>query len=460
MRDELPVQPDPEEYPPRSMDSERALLGCIFILNDLMDLVDAEMQDEYFYHDAHRRIYKAMRRVRARHSENAYDASLIATELETTNELREVGGIDYLRELVECVGYTEHWTHYAKEIRRTAALRMIDLATSNAKGCIRKRADPAEIIQETDSALMGILSQMSNAELKTCVDDAAEFYAELNSTDPIGIPTGFRDLDDLTHGWQPTDLALLGARTSVGKTSLAVAFSVFAARMGHPNLFISIEMNRKSLFRRFVSFVSKVPLMDIRKRALTNEQHQMVSDSLTELNTIPALIDDRANTLAKIAASCRIHKRRSKIKLVIVDYLGFIQPEKGDRDSRERQVAKTTYGLKQIAKDLDIAILCLVQLNREVERRGDKDKKPKLSDLRESGAIEQDGDLIMLLDQPWRTDQSAAENVGRLQVAKQRNGMLGEVSLLWTPETSSYSPKEWESPFMPLEGMGNLERFL
>lgn len=185
----------------------------------------------------------------------------------------------------------------------------------------------------------------------------------------------------------------------------------------------------------------------IRKRMLTSFQMDAVSQALARISAMPIVIDDRSRTLAQIATACRIHKRKSGIRFAIVDYLGLIEPERGSKANREQQVAQVSRGLKNIATDLDITVICLCQLNREVEKRNGTDKRPKLSDLRESGAIKQDGDLILLLDMPWLHDDKATPNVSRLQIAKQRNGALGQISLDWNPLTTAYRPMPVQEPF-------------
>lgn len=434
--------------PAQNLDAERGVLGSIFFDNNRLDDVSAIIKPEYFYLDSHRTIFGAICRLREK-DRRQFDAITVGEELERAGEMKKAGGFEYFREICECTPHAAHATSYAELVREKALRRMTCAACSDGiSNAFDENRPIEESVAEVDSRLMSVLEHgtpQGETDIGTALLDA---MAEIQKGRKRGVLTGFDQFDELTNGLQPGSLSILAARPSVGKTAFVVSLVLQIAERGIPVLFLSLEQSRHEIAMRTLSIRCGISFHELRKQGSTVNETQ--SDSIMrESNTVaewPIFVDDTADRdLAGVAAVCRSMKRKNKIGFVVIDYLQLMRAH-DPRIPREQQVAHMSRGLKMLAKSLDIPILVLAQLNRQVEMRDAKSRRPKLSDLRESGAIEQDADIVVFIDRPAMYDSDAHESLAKLYVEKQRNGPRGDVVLNWTPGTMRFkngAPVGW-----------------
>jgi replicative DNA helicase len=440
-----------EKTPPHSPDAERAVLGALLREPELCDDVVMVLRDaDDFYHDAHKRIFSHLMKMRSDNSK--IDLLLLVNNLQTTDELDLIGGHAYLGELMREVPISAQAVHYAKIVLEKATLRKLIHAGSDivreayaaetqAKELMDRAASNMMLLCETQTtnqvtdmaALMVNVSDYMDRKLQGLVD---------------GVKTGFTDLDNLIGGLHPNELIILAARPSMGKTALALNIAENVALGRQTVLFVSLEMAKIELALRLICSRTKLDSHKIRRNLLSKEELRHFLDAAGELGNVPMYIDDTpSRSIAEIAAVARRLKRQQELQLLIIDYIGLIRPENAD-EPRQEQVAKIARQLKLLARELHIPVLCLSQLNRQADARG-KDERPRLSQLRESGAIEQDADVVMFVhrEEMYMSQEQAAEkdvvNKADLIVAKQRNGAIDDVPLIFRKEwTRFYSAAE------------------
>jgi len=440
-----------EKTPPHDLNAERAVLGALLREPELCDDVVMVLNNpDDFYHDAHQRIFSHMMKMRSDNSK--IDLLLLVNHLTTTEELELVGGQFYLGELLNSVPITVHAVHYAKIVREKATLRKLIHAGSEivrdayasetqTKELLNKAASQMNLLCETQTtnqvtdmaALMVDVSDYMDRKLQGLID---------------GVKTGFVDLDNLIGGLHPNELIILAARPSMGKTALALNIAENVALGKQTVLFVSLEMAKIELALRLICSRTKLNSHRIRRNLLSKEEYNLFMDAANELGNVPMYIDDTpSRSIAEIGAVARRLKRQQSLELLVVDYIGLIRPENPD-EPRQEQVAKIARQLKLLARELHIPVLCLSQLNRQADARG-KDDRPRLSQLRESGAIEQDADVVMFVHREEmymsKEDAEAKDVVNKadLIVAKQRNGAIDDVPLIFRKEwTRFYSTSE------------------
>ena len=441
-----------EKAPPHSLEAERAVLGALLRDPELCDeVVMALRESEDFYHDAHKRIYRHIMKMRSDNS--SIDLLLLINHLQAADELDLVGGHAALAEMMDAVPTSTHVVHYARIVREKATLRRLIHTGSEivrdayapetqAKDLLNKAASQMTMLcenqttnQVTDmAALMVDVSDYMERKLKGLVD---------------GVKTGFTELDKLIGGLHPNELIILAARTGMGKTALALNIADNVAAGGQTVLFVSLEMAKIELATRLICSRTRLNSYRIRHNNLSTEEYRLFLDTANELGSIPMYIDDTpSRSIVEIAAVARRLKRQQDLQLLIVDYIGLIRPE-NPNEMRQEQVAKIARQLKLLARELHIPVLCLAQVNRESEKgKGDtgwQSERPRLSHLRESGAIEQDADVVMFVHRAemYMSKEKAAEKdiVGKadLIVAKQRNGAIDDVPLLFRKEWTRFS---------------------
>jgi len=428
--------------PPHNLEAERSVLGSVLLHNDCLDDIP-QLRPEHFYLAGNRDIFAALLSLRRR--DQPCDAVTLATELERASTLSAVGGLPYLHELLSTVPHSAHARYYAGIVTERAWRRAIIAAGHDAtQQAFDDSVDVDEIVTGAEGQLHGILEERLGS-LQTAVpmgDVMAEAWAAITAEQSPGVSTGYAGLDQLTLGLQPGNLIVLAARPSVGKTSFAANMAWHVAQGGVPVLFHSLEQSRLELAERFLSSASGVPSHALRTRHLSEEQREAVMESAAELGQLPIVMDDHPRNMAQIHAAARLHRRKASLGLLVIDYIQLIEPE-DRRAPREQQVADVSRSLKRLAKSLEIPVIVLAQLNREIEKR--PDKRPRLSDLRESGSIEQDADLILFLDRPATYDEHADQCLARIHIAKHRNGRTGIVELRWDGETMTFSGLEQAS---------------
>ena len=439
-----------EKAPPHDLDAERAVLGALLRQPELCDeVVMVLRKSDDFYHDAHRRIFSHMMKMRGDNS--SIDLLLLVNNLRTTDELELVGGQAYLAELMSAVPISVHAVHYAKIVREKATLRELIRAGSEI---VRDAYDPVTPVKDLLNAAASEMNQLCEAQttnqvtdMEALMQDVADHLDRKARESVDGVKTGFTDLDTIIDGFHPNELIILAARPGVGKTALALNITEnIAVKDNQTVLFVSLEMAKIELALRLICSRAKVDSNKVRKNILSKVETSNITDVITELSKAPLHIDDTpSRTVSEISAVARRLKRQHDLQLLVIDYIGLITPENPE-EPRQEQVAKIARRLKLLSRELHIPILCLAQLNRQADT-GRKDERPRLSQLRESGAIEQDADVVMFIHRKevnvtnLTDDQSATEDVGihaELIVAKQRNGPTGDMELLFIKEFSRF----------------------
>jgi replicative DNA helicase len=422
-----------ERLPPQSRDAERCVLGSMLRENSVIGDVAVIVRADNFYSDAHQKIFQAV--VELYDKGHPCDLVILADLLKERKQIEDIGGYGYLAELWDAAPTAANAEYYAKIVRDKAIVRhLIHVGTELLRDAY-DQAQPAEELLEgaerkiLDIAQLGVMGQTT-----TLQDALREAYDRIdkrsqNENQSVsGLATGFVDLDERTAGLQNSELIIIAARPSVGKTAFALNIArhvVVEDKL--PIFFVSLEQSRIELAERMLCAQARVDSHRLRKGNLGGDDMSRVIEAGDRLNAVRLFIDDSpGQSMLRIAANARRLKLREGIRAVIIDYLQLIEPD-NRRDSRQEQVSVISRKLKFLAKELDVPVLALAQLNRGVEDR--QEHKPRLADLRESGSIEQDADTVMLLNRPEMYDPGKDPGLIEIIIAKQRNGPTGEVNL-------------------------------
>lgn len=446
-----------DKLPPQNLDAERSVLGCMMLNTEAIDEVADFLKPEHFYRDSHRRIASVIFHL-AESTAAGIDAVTVAEELERRKELAEVDGAPYLAGLMESVPHAAHARHYAEIVHEKYVLRSLQSA---ALSILREASDESTEVDDqlnaAEQKIFSIVEQQTSQErieIREILADALAGIAARLGDKSVqrGVHCGFTQLDDLTAGLNPQSLVILAARPSMGKTAFvcnianAVAtHAIDASVNGSPGakpkgvVIFSLEQSKLELVERLLCIRAKFNGHQLRKGELSEDDHERLLQEANWLSNLPIYIDDKpGRSVAQIAAISRRVKRRYGLGLVVIDYLQLIEPE--DRKApREQQVAAIARRLKFLAKELDVPVLALAQLNRAVDLR--QDKQPRLADLRESGAIEQDADIVMFLHRPDAYDPDDRPGEVEVIVAKNRNGPTGIAQLVWLRESLRFADR-------------------
>jgi replicative DNA helicase len=439
--------------PPHNLEAEQAVLGGVFLRNSIFhELIDVISEDD-FYSPVHRTIFRAFLDLYSHSS--AIDLVTCAAKLQEMNKLDEIGGQVYLIELAESVVTAANAQHHAEIVRQKSVQRQLIEA---AAGIIADAYGGGEIDRLVDSsqqAMFKIAEQRQTttfSESKPLVDRVFEqLEARSNRREMVtGVPTGYHKLDEMTAGLQPSDLIIIAGRPSMGKTAFALNLAKNAA-VDHEvsTVVFSLEMSMEQLMQRLLAIVGRVDLSKVRRGYLDDEDWQGLFNAAQQLQYAPIFIDDTpALSVMELRARCRRLKMEKNLGLIVVDYLQLMRASRYI-DSREQEISDISRNLKAIAKELDVPVIALSQLNRRVEER--TNRRPMLADLRESGAIEQDADVIAFIyrDEVYNKE-SPDKGTAEIIIGKQRNGPVGEVKLAFIgPCTAfgelSYVPEPSES---------------
>ncbi|MEW6657798.1 MAG: replicative DNA helicase [Thermodesulfobacteriota bacterium] len=436
--------------PPANPEAEQSVLGAILLRPQVMDLVADTLAPQDFYRQAHRQIYQVMIDLYNRHE--PVDLVSVNNLLKERGQLEEVGGPLFLSGLSEHVGIAANADHYARLVHDKAVLRRLLAASQEIAGaCLSPQEDVAEFLDWAEHLVFEVAEAKIRQGFQPIEGLVNKEIATLEAIwgrkdDAItGVPSGFVDLDNYTAGFQPSDLIILAARPSMGKTALALNIAFNAAYKPRvPVALFSLEMSREQLVRRLLSSIGEVDASQIRRAAfLTHQEWAHLQEAAGYLIDCPIFIDDTpAATVLEIRAKCRRLKAEGKLGLVIIDYLQLMRG-RGDAPSREQEISEISRSLKALAKELQVPVLALSQLNRRVEER--PNKRPQLADLRESGAIEQDADVILFIyrDEVYRED-SPDKGIAEVIVGKQRNGPTGKVKLSFRDKYTRFDTLEKE----------------
>ncbi len=432
---------------PHDADAEFCLLGSILIKPDVCDEVAPVVRAEDFFDQAHGRLFAAL--LDLHNSNKAIDEKLIVARLKETAELEAVGGVAYLARLASAVPHAAHAAEYAQLIRRHALRReMISAATQILKDAHDDETAPEELINRSEQRIFEIYDSRASTNIRNFEEllfaAMDRLDAKLKGTHVDGaVETGFPDMDALLGGLHNSELIILAARPSMGKTAFAMNIAEHAAiAVRNPVLFVSLEMSSIELIDRLLCSLSQVNGHRMRAGTVRKEDRQRLVDKAAEISSSPLYVDDSpSRTVTEIAAAARrVKKKEGRLGLVVIDYLQLIEPD-NSRDPRQEQVAKIARRLKGLARELEVPVLCLAQLNRQAEATKDN-HRPRLSHLRESGAIEQDADVVMFVhrEEYFRTGEEQEEVAGEAEIiiAKQRNGPVGVVKLLWQKDFTRF----------------------
>lgn len=422
-----------DRLPPQDLEAEKGLLGSILLDNHVLDDVADVLVADHFYLDSHQRIYRAIFRL-YESGVTGFDPITIGDALKQQNELKDVGGYDYLSELLDSVPHAAHAKFYAGIVREKAIQRRLIFAcTDILKSTYDDTLPTEDLLNQAEQQIFQILEQQeagARIELREILlDTFARIEDRLKRQGAVsGLSTGFRDLDNQTNGLQPSELVILAARPSMGKTAFVLNLAEAVADRSQAGVVIfSLEQSKLELAERFLCMRGSLDMHNLRKGKFEEDDFDRLQRSASELDALPIFIDDQAGrSMAQIGAICRRLKRKNDIRMVIIDYLQLIEPE-DKRAPREQQIAQITRRLKFLAKELSAPVVALAQLNRGVELRDDK--RPRLADLRESGSIEQDADIVMFLHRPEMYDPEDSPGEAQVIVAKHRNGPTGIVKL-------------------------------
>ena len=440
-----------ERLPPQSREAERCVLGSMLRDNGVIGDVLQILREDNFYADAHQRIFRAI--VALYDRGHPVDLVVLAEALKEQKQIEDVGGYAYLGELWDAAPTAANAEYYARIVRDKAIVRNLVHAGNEILRDAYDQAMPAEEMLEgaerkiLDIAQLGITGQTYTLgdALKEAYDriDIRQQHDQLSIS---GLPTGFLDLDNLTAGLQNSELIILAARPSVGKTAMALSLARHViVEERQPVFFVSLEQSRIELAERLLCSQARVDSHKLRKGHLSAEDMQKLIEAGGILRNARLFIDDTPGQgMLRIAANARRLKLRHGIRLVIIDYLQLIEPD-NRRDSRQEQVANISRRLKFLARELQIPVLALAQVNRSSEDR--QDHRPRLSDLRESGSLEQDADTVMLLHRPELYEPGQHEGVVEVIIAKQRNGPTGEITLTFLKQFMRYENYAVETPF-------------
>jgi replicative DNA helicase len=437
----------PLRVPPQSIEAEKALLGAIMLKPECMHDISDVVNEESFYVEKHRLIYKVMHALHTK--SEPIDVLSVGAKLKANKTIERIGGSSYLTELVNAVPATANATHYANLVQKSAVLRSL-IATADyiAELGFNEESDIEEILDAAEKKIYEITNAPGLHKFVSMHESLGEAWERIdhlhNSTDEMrGIPTGFRDLDNLIAGLQKSDLIILAARPSMGKTSLALDIArQTAVQHNTPVGVFSLEMSSQQLVDRMLASEARVDAWKLRTGKLTTDQEfEKIREAIEKLSAAPIFIDDKpANNILSMRSVARRLKREHGLGLLIVDYLQMMAPTgKHSGDSLVQQVTEISRALKSLARELDVPVLALSQLSRAVEqRRG----KPRLSDLRDSGSIEQDADLVMFIhrEDKMSSDPSASArpNIAEIMIEKHRNGPVGKIELYFDEKKTSF----------------------
>ncbi len=435
-----------QKVPPQNLEAEQSLLGSMMLSEDAIVAAMETVTATDFYQNAHRTIFEALATLYAEHK--PCDLITIQEQLRTQGKLAEIGGVSYLTQLLNSVPTSKNAEHYAKIVKDKALLRSLILLTSDLSDEAYDPGAKSELILDEAEQKVLKLSQFKSTksfhELKELVNETFVYLEQLYSQkQPVtGIPSGFIDLDNYTAGFQKSDLIILAARPSMGKTAFCLNIAQYAAYKNRtPVLFFSLEMSHTQLVTRLLCSEARVNGNKLRTGMVDEADWGKIIMAAGILQDTPLIIDDTANaSLLEIRSKARKAFAQYGIGMIIIDYLQLISynsPDSRGAESRQQEVSAISRNLKGLARELNVPIVCLSQLSRAVESR--PDKRPQLSDLRESGAIEQDADLVMFLYRDYYyTKKEESKGKGEVIIAKQRNGGLGTVELAFNANFAKF----------------------
>lgn len=421
-----------DDVPPQNLDAERGVLSSMLLLQAVCDDVALVVQADDFYLDAHQTIY---RRAMAMHNEGGkLDALLLHEALKVSGELDRIGGLPYLIEVVDFAPHAGNAVYYAKIVQQKAMLRrMAYAATEILREVKDEPEDAAAALNRAEEHLFRIRDERAGDKVHEIGDVLIDTLSDLDSDAPrlrTGIKSGFGHLDSMMGGFRPGTVTIIAGRPGHGKSAIAANIAEhIALREQKWVLFVSLEMSRFELSERMLCSHASINSFHLRCGSISRDDRRRLMESYGVMAKARMKLDEGPNrSMVEIAAMARRLKRINQLDLLLIDYIGLIVPE-NRKEPRQEQVAGISRRLKTLAKEFDVPVICLAQLNRQA----DKDPEPQLYHLRESGAIEQDADNVLFV---WRTGDDGSD--GFLKIAKQRNGPVGKIKLVYQREYTRF----------------------
>ncbi len=458
-----------ERIPPQAIDAEMAVLGAMLLDGEAVTDALEILKPEHFYKEAHQKIFAAMKTLVER--SQAVDIVTLSEELKKNNLLTQLGGEVYLTQLVDKVATSAHVKHYAEIVYKKFVVRdLIHTATGLVQRCYKEEDDDPQILIDTAADQIYKLSQKQKLSgFISAKDLAPQVMAELeksfqNKNAIQGVPTGLDEFDHKTGGLRKSDLIILGARPSQGKTALALNIAHHACvECGIPVAFFSLEMGRNSIFERMLGAAAMVEIHKLRTGWFDRNKWSDLTRELGRLSAAPFYIDDTSGiSITELRMRSRrlaseLKKQGKELGLIVIDYLQLIRGGERRIESRQQEVSEISRMLKDLARTLNVPVMALSQLSRKNEDKGRTDNKPLLSDLRESGSIEQDADVVALIHRDWyyKRDDESLKNKATLIIAKQRNGPVGDIDLAFFGEYALFTNPAPEHMEATQEAGGN-----
>ena len=451
------MDPTIDRIPPHNDEAERSVLGAILLEPEALITASEIILPTDFYKIGHQKIFDAMLALSDRGE--PVDVVTVTEQLSATQELENVGGMSYLAELATAVPTSAHVEQYAKIIEEKSTLRrLIRTAADIIEDGYTREDEVEEVVAQAEARMMEVSHRKNSGDFRSIDDVLVETFANIevlhqHQGEVTGIPTGFDDLDKITAGFQRNDLIIVAARPSVGKTAFALNIAQNVGTKTDENVAIfSLEMGADQLVMRMLCAEGNINAQSLRTGDLTDEDWDKLVMATGTLSNAGIYIDDSPGLrVNEIRSKCRRLKQEHGLGMIIIDYLQLISGSGRSGENRQQEVSEISRSLKGLARELEVPVIALSQLSRGVEQR--QDKRPMMSDLRESGSIEQDADIVSFL---YRDDyydkESESSNMIEIIIAKQRNGPTGTVTLAFVKEFNKFLNVDWSQQPMPAPG--------
>jgi len=432
-----------DRIPPHNMEAEQAVLGAIFLEPESLTVASEILLPDDFYRSAHQKIYAVI--LKLSDEGKAVDLITVTEELAASKQLEEIGGVSYLSDLAGSVPTAANIEYYARIVEEKSLLRrLIRTATNIAQDGYSREDEVNELLSEAEKRIMEVSQRKNSGTFHNIKDVLVRTYDNIEllhnrKGDVTGIPTGFSELDRMTAGFQRNDLIIVAARPSVGKTAFALNIAQNVATKTDENVAIfSLEMGAEQLVMRMLCAEGNIDAQRLRTGSLTDEDWRKLTMAMGSLSNSGIFIDDTPGIrISEIRSKCRRLKQEHGLGMILIDYLQLIQGSGRSSENRQQEVSEISRSLKALARELEVPVIALSQLSRGVEQR--QDKRPMMSDIRESGSIEQDADIVAFL---YRDDyynkETENKNIIEIIIAKQRNGPVGTVQLAFIKEYNKF----------------------
>ena len=433
----------PERVPPQNIEAEQAVLGAMLIKKEAIAEVQEILQPDDFYREAHRIVYEAM--VQLQNNDEAVDLVTLTEQLRKSEQLDKIGGLAFITQLANAVPTAANVVYHAKIVKEKAELRsLINAATAIASAAYEDNTDVENIMDDAEKKILAVANRQNGGAFESMKSIVMRTFERINvlyesKGGLTGISSGFKDLDKLTAGLQKSDLILVAARPSMGKTAFTLNIASYVGTHGGKVAFFSLEMSKEQLMQRMLCAEGGIDATKLRTGQLDTQEWNKLVHVADTLSRAPIYIDDTAGiTVMELRSKARRLKAEHGLDLIIIDYLQLMQgrPSKNG-DNRQQEISEISRSLKALARELDVPVIALSQLSRSVESR--QIKKPMLSDLRESGSLEQDADIVMFLYREDYYDKDTEnKNITDIIVAKHRNGPVDTISLFFQKEYTKF----------------------